>query len=62
MKVKLLHNSEIVEAKRFKAFTEEEIEESTSDSGMWCGEEIFVKDRSNHWNYMFDDEIEILEE
>ncbi len=61
MKVKNLRTGEIIEVKRFKDMTEEE-KEST---GIECeGEEIFIEPRygGDVWKYMYDHEVEILEE
>lgn len=69
MKVRLLVDCGIckvgdeVEAKRYKDMTEQEIADSTLMPDNWDGNEIFVSDDgSTELSYMYDNEVEIIEE
>ena len=68
MKVKLLSNcfnnkvGDIVEAKRFKDLTIEEIKESLGSYEWDNVNGIFVHYMGNEWAYMIDEEVEIIEE
>jgi len=75
MKVKILENKnsiskrkigEIIEAKRLYELTEEELKESIgyipNDELLWEKNDIFVHEEGNYWVYMFDEEVEIMEE
>ncbi|MDF2985758.1 MAG: hypothetical protein K0R50_1268 [Eubacterium sp.] len=65
MKVRL-HSGKIVEAKRFKDLTPEEVLESTNHPDLWDGDEIFVsaeiEEHPNHWAYELDSQVKIIEE
>ena len=65
MKVKIIGTGTIIEAKRFKDFTDEEIKNNTEMPEMWEGDEIFIKNTDGEPTshlYMFDSEVEIIEE
>ena len=75
MKVKVLEikNSiskrkigEIIEAKRLCELTEEELETSIGkvdlNDTLWEINDIFIHDIDNHWLYVADDEVEVVEE
>jgi len=69
MKVKILRTGQILEAKRLTDLTDDEIKASigsrNSSTDMWEDKDIFVKSPSeeeNYWNYVFDEEVEILKE
>ena len=68
MKVKVLSfehekSGEIVEAKRYKELTNEELRESVfMNDELWDSNDIFIYDNGINWEYMMDDEVEIVEE
>ncbi len=62
MRVKILKTGEVIEAKRLHQLTEEELKASVSCFSSWEGNEIFIHNKGNEWDYMFDDEVEIIEE
>lgn len=61
-KVRVKSTGEIVNAKRFKDMTPEEVRESTDDPNMWDGNEIFIYqvDKEVQLSFMLDYEIEIV--
>jgi len=75
MKVKILeiNNSiskiklgDIVKAKRLYDLTKEEMQESIGqidvDDSLWEIDDIFIYEKGNYWSYVFDEEVEIVEE
>ena len=68
MKVKILtcgHNKigEIVEAKRYKDLTIEELEASLGSNYKWENiDGCFIHYMGNEWEYMINEEVEIVEE
>jgi len=76
MKVKILKiNSDsisnhkigdIVEAKRLFELTNEELEESIGqidvNDSLWEIDDIFIHEKGDYWAYVFDEEVEIVEE
>ena len=65
MKVKIISTGKIVEAKRFKDLTSEEIKASTNSICLWDDKDLFVKfpdEKETWWDYMFDSEVKIIEE
>ena len=75
MKVKILEikNSiskrkigDIIEAKRLYKLTEEELIKSIGyvpdDESLWEKNDIFIHEEGNYWAYMFESEVEIIEE
>jgi len=68
MRVKILtcgHTKigEIVEAKRYKDLTIKEIESSLGSCYKWENiDGCFIQYVGNEWEYMTDDEVEIIEE
>ena len=58
---------DIVKAKRFRDFTEDEKHRETNNSNMWNGSEIFAKRPTinafgEEYLYMYDEEVEIINE
>jgi len=57
---------DIVEAKRLYELTKEEMEESIGqidvNDSLWEIDDIFIHEKGNYWAYVFDDEVEIVEE
>jgi len=68
MKVKILtcdHNKigEIIETKRYKDLTIEELEASLGSNYKWDNiDGYFIHYMGNEWEYMTDEEVEIIEE
>ena len=68
MKVKVLSfehekSGEIVEAKRYKELTNEELRESVfMNDELWDSNDIFIYDNGINWEYMMDNEVEVVEE
>ena len=63
MKVRVLNNGKIYEAKYYKDLNDKQKELNNSD----CFEpmDIFIDDTDEHcicWSYMFNEEVEIIEE
>ena len=73
MKVRLLHQrnidiigAEVVDAKRFKDFTIDELREETGNAKLWTDDCIFAKrEKTNAYGenylFMFDHEVEVIE-
>jgi len=64
MKMKVMYNGKLVNAKRFKDLTEDQVRYSTANYDAWEGEEIFVEPSEGltEWIYMYDHEVEIISE
>lgn len=65
VKVRVLKTQKVVNAKRFKDMSVEEVENSTRNPSAWDGEDMFIEPPekfSTCLRYMHDDEVEIISE
>ena len=65
MKVRLLGDKKVANAKRFKDMSQEEVDDSVCDPENFDSEDIFIEPKAKigvFWEYVSDEEVEVISE